>query len=339
VIRNSRKDSALEQSTRSPSKAWLFAQAILGKPIPDPSAAARQAQADREQLKWLASISTRHEDQLRALESMELQAGRDREQLGWLVAISTEHEPTLRKLVSEEAESRVAQQYYERFVEGLTAQEAWDASKHPRLGGPPNPGWWASTGGSVGATGFTSDAASVFRTAAYSTNQPTAHIVTVSDKKPSTGGTSPSNAPPSTKSHLPADHRGTWISGSRGHGTFRYNNSPENQQAGIAGKEVRFANQHIAVGGFPTEAYFGGDASRASVRIDVVKGTKADNRAADVKMREKLGDPTWKRPKGFRWNHAGESGSKTMELVHESYPTFPIWVEPETDPGSQYLAV
>src|SRR5262249_19073567 len=40
-----------------------------------------------------------------------------------------------------------------------------------------------------------------------------------------------------------------------------------------------------------------------------------DNQAADARMREKLGDPNWKRPKDFRWNHAGGPGSKTMELV------------------------
>ena len=33
----------------------------------------------------------------------------------------------------------------EQFVESLL-EGAWDPSKHPRLGGPPNAGWWASAG-------------------------------------------------------------------------------------------------------------------------------------------------------------------------------------------------
>ncbi|MBI3836427.1 MAG: hypothetical protein HY288_00655 [Planctomycetia bacterium] len=114
---------------------------------------------------------------------------------------------------------------------------------------------------------------------------------------------------------MPADHRGTWISGTKGHGVFRYNDSLENQQAGLAGKEVRFENQHIAVGGFPAESYYGGSASDATVEIKSVTGTNADSLAADAAMREKLGDRNWQRPEGFRWNHAGEPGSKSMELV------------------------
>ena len=35
-------------------------------------------------------------------------------------------------------------------MEAQAAHEAWDPSKHPRLGGPPNAGWWASTGGTGG---------------------------------------------------------------------------------------------------------------------------------------------------------------------------------------------
>jgi hypothetical protein len=96
---------------------------------------------------------------------------------------------------------------------------------------------------------------------------------------------------------------------------FRYNDSPENQKAGLVGKEVRFQNQNIAVGGLPAEADYEGSANAAKVEIDVVSGMEADNRAADAAMRKKLGDPKWQRPKGYLWNHAGPSGSKVMELV------------------------
>jgi hypothetical protein len=50
-------------------------------------------------------------------------------------------------------DTQEAQRRWEQFTEALTAQEAWDPSKHPRQGGPPNAGWWASTGGSGGSSG------------------------------------------------------------------------------------------------------------------------------------------------------------------------------------------
>ena len=37
--------------------------------------------------------------------------------------------------------------------------------------------------------------------------------------------------------------------------------------------------------------------------------------AADEAMREKLGDPAWRRPKGYVWNHPGGPDSTTYELV------------------------
>ncbi|MBI2823757.1 MAG: HNH endonuclease [Planctomycetia bacterium] len=83
------------------------------------------------------------------------------------------------------------------------------------------------------------------------------------------------------------------------------------------GKEVRFSRQHIAVGGFPPESYYRGSASQAGVEIETVTGFDADANAADAAMREKLGNPKWQRPKGYRWNHAGPPGSKVMELVEE----------------------
>jgi hypothetical protein len=98
---------------------------------------------------------------------------------------------------------------------------------------------------------------------------------------------------------------------------FRYNDAIENQKAGLGGKEVRFENQHIAVGGLPPETYYGGNASAATVEIPKVTGLDSDSLAADAAMRKKLGNPKWRRPGGFVWNHAGTPGSKTMELVKE----------------------
>jgi hypothetical protein len=124
-----------------------------------------------------------------------------------------------------------------------------------------------------------------------------------------------------TKTHLPADWRGDWIKGSKGNGTFKFNNELINRQRGIVGVEVKFEGGSIAVGGFPPEAYYRGSAAKATVTIETVTGTSADNTACDAAMREKLDDPTWKRSKRYRWNHAGPPGSKVMELILKKFHT------------------
>ena len=121
-----------------------------------------------------------------------------------------------------------------------------------------------------------------------------------------------------TKPRLPAAHRGTWVQGTTGNGAFRFNDTIEHQRAGLAGKEVRFTNQYIAIGGFPPELYYGGSAESASVEIDAVRGTEADSMYSDERMRTKRRDPKWQRPAGYRWNHAGQPGSKVMELVDKN---------------------
>ena len=122
-----------------------------------------------------------------------------------------------------------------------------------------------------------------------------------------------------TQPRLPADFRGKWISGTKGNGVFQYNNGIVNREAGIAGAKVRFKNQYIAVGGFPREAYYQGDPLKAQARIKKVTGTTTDALAADAYMRKTLRNPRWSRPKGYRWNHAGQPGSKVMELVKKKY--------------------
>ena len=97
-------------------------------------------------------------------------------------------------------------------------------------------------------------------------------------------GDDPTNATdPTGLAHLPADWRGTWIEGTKGNGIFQYSDIPENRAKGIAGLKVSYANERIAVGGFPAEAYYGGSAAAASVDIDVVTGTRLDAFAADAK--------------------------------------------------------
>jgi hypothetical protein len=132
-----------------PSEAWLFAQAILGNPLPDPRAADAHSRHERELLEFAASISDRARDELRRVQADEAQARRDRDLLEWVAPISEKHERELRELQQEEAEAR---HRYTRLIEALELQEAqWDPARHPRRGGPPNAGWFATTGGSGGA--------------------------------------------------------------------------------------------------------------------------------------------------------------------------------------------
>jgi hypothetical protein len=145
--RNFRKESAEGAGASPPSDAWLFAQALLGKPVSSTSRAEADSRAKREQLEWLAQISSRHEDQLRRSSSAEAEARREREQLEWLAKISTVHDSKLRTLLREEAESRESQQRVERLAEALL-EGTWDPSKHPKGAFPQNRGWWSPTGGS-----------------------------------------------------------------------------------------------------------------------------------------------------------------------------------------------
>jgi hypothetical protein len=159
-----------------PSEAWFLAQALLGKPVSNPAAATRDAGADREHLEWLAQISTRHAEQLRKLQGDAAEARRERKQLEWLASISEEHECKLRTVLSEEAEARHARQRYDRLIETQIAQEAWDPAKHPRQGGPPNPGWWATTGGGGGSGGGSDRAGTAIGANGSDHREPTQHM-------------------------------------------------------------------------------------------------------------------------------------------------------------------
>jgi hypothetical protein len=289
-IRNSQTDNRANSDESPPSEAALYSLLIQGKPIAPIINPERRARAAREELERLARFSRRHAEQLRKLESADARARHDREILEWAARISTRAAGELRALERREADEREAwhraEQFYERYCSPLSE---WSEVDHPREpAGTPEGGQFASKGGSAGSI----------------------------PSGPGGGSASPTPYP-ETKMHLPADHRGTWVSGTKGHGTFRYNNALENQKAGLVGKEIRYENGYIAVGGFPRESYYGNDAGRAAVEIDTVKATRKDGLAADALMREKLGDPTWERPEGYRWNHAGGPESKTVELMDE----------------------
>ncbi len=177
---NSWKVATEGASGSRPSEAWLVAQQLLGKPIPNPAAAAAEARRQREQLEWLAQISTRHEAELRRLRSEEAEARRNREQLEWLAQISTRHERELRNLRRAEADARQAAARSQAFLESLGVQEAeWDPAKHPRGAFTQNPGWFSPTGG-AGTTAIAATNSGPIRNAFGRAGQSTPHIPLVS---------------------------------------------------------------------------------------------------------------------------------------------------------------
>jgi hypothetical protein len=141
-----------------PSEAWLFAQAILGKPIPPIVSPEAQSRAKRADLERLAQLSTRHEDELRKLDAAEAKARHDREILIWAASISTDAAAKLRALQSKEAEERRAWYEAERFYEQQRAlMTEWNEADHPRVakgtatGGQFAPKAGGSGGGLLGA--------------------------------------------------------------------------------------------------------------------------------------------------------------------------------------------
>ncbi len=146
----SRPWSSNMRSDNKPTREEIdaFAREICTKaaarPYDDP---ARQARHEREQLEWLASISSRHADELRQLQLAEEAEQRDRELDEWVASITTpswhDRGPKIREHRGTDREQRGVD-WPETEAE---IRERWDSAKHPRLGGPPNAGWWASTGG------------------------------------------------------------------------------------------------------------------------------------------------------------------------------------------------
>jgi hypothetical protein len=162
-----------------PSEAWLFAQAILGKPIPRIVSPETAARAEREELARLARFSTRHAEDLRRLQNADAKTRHDREVLEWAAKISTKAEDELRALQRTEAEEREAWRRAEQFAERLR-EGSWDASQHPRAPkGQPSGGQWVGKGGGSSA-GSAAIPSSPFRTAVSQTGQAAAHLTAFS---------------------------------------------------------------------------------------------------------------------------------------------------------------
>jgi hypothetical protein len=167
--RDCRTDSGMPTDDSPPSEAWLFAQAILGKPIPRIVSARARAKAKREELKRLAEYSSRHAADLRQLEAAEAQARQDRETLEWAAQICDFAAGKLRAIERKEAEEREAwrraEQYVATLLEGtsearqpqagleqrdessLSKIVEWDPNQPRQPKGTPVGGQWASKGG------------------------------------------------------------------------------------------------------------------------------------------------------------------------------------------------
>lgn len=131
------------------SEAWLFAQELLGNPIPDPQVAARNGSEDRAKLEWLAAISPPHAEELRRLENQGAEARRKRESLIWAAGICDNAAAKLRTMLREEAEAGHAGLFSSEAVPQLVSE--WDRSQPRVPAGRPDGGQFASTGGPSGS--------------------------------------------------------------------------------------------------------------------------------------------------------------------------------------------
>ena len=87
-----------------PSEAWLFAQAILGNPVPTVVSPHARAKSRREELQRLAAFSPKHAEELRRLQAAENEARRQHALLQWAAQISTRAEEKLRGMQREQSE-------------------------------------------------------------------------------------------------------------------------------------------------------------------------------------------------------------------------------------------
>jgi hypothetical protein len=133
------------------SEAWLFARAILGKPIPRVVRPEVKARAQRAELEGRAQFSAQHAQERRTLQASEREAQRTRQLLEWAAQISTEAQGKLRTIQQIEEQDRRAWHAVERFTETHFLIEEWNQADHPRARkGTPIGGQWIPKGGGGG---------------------------------------------------------------------------------------------------------------------------------------------------------------------------------------------
>ncbi len=136
-----------------PSEAWLFAQAILGRPISRIARPEAKTNAQCEELGRLARLSCRHAEELRKVRSTDASARHNRELLEWSALISTEAQGKLRAIQQIEAQEGRAWHAIERFAEADSPLIEWNEADHPRVPkGTATGGEWVSKGGGGGGS-------------------------------------------------------------------------------------------------------------------------------------------------------------------------------------------
>lgn len=136
-----------------PSEAWLFAQAILGRPTPQAVRPEIKARIRRAELEKLAPLSDRHAQELRNLQAAERDARRNRELLQWAAQISTEAQEKLRAIRQVEEQQRRTWHAIEQFAEAEWFGTEWNEADHPRAPqGTPSGGQWVPKGNGGGSS-------------------------------------------------------------------------------------------------------------------------------------------------------------------------------------------
>jgi hypothetical protein len=152
---NTKPIDAEDQSP--PSEAWLFAQIIQGKPLPEILSSEARTQAKREELERRAQHSSLDAERLRQLRIAEAEAQRKRSLLEWAAQISTRADEQLRSLQRAEAEARETWRRVEQFYETQFGDLIeWDEADHPRKPkGTAEGGQWVTKGGATGGSSST----------------------------------------------------------------------------------------------------------------------------------------------------------------------------------------
>jgi hypothetical protein len=146
--RRNDRHTVQDRDDSPPSEAWLFAQAILGKPIPNPASAEAHARAECDVQEFAASISPQYARQLRRERDAKSAAAADRELLVWAAQISTRAEVKLRAIQQVEQQQRRALQAAKQFMEANSLLTEWNEADHPRAPkGTPIGGQWVDKGG------------------------------------------------------------------------------------------------------------------------------------------------------------------------------------------------
>jgi hypothetical protein len=111
----------------APSESWLFAQAVLGKPIPRIIDPATKAAVERAELERLAQFSSFHAEALSRLNREQTEARHRRELLEWAAKISDGAVAELRAIERKEAAERDAWRRAIEYSERLVKSRGDDA--------------------------------------------------------------------------------------------------------------------------------------------------------------------------------------------------------------------